>query len=614
MNMKINSLEITNLGPFKGSHSIELGDVNNKKNITIFGGENGSGKTTIFNLIKLAIHGPKSLGFITNNKTYKKMIKNLMNNSALKNHKTFSITIELKYTYNFKDRKISIARKWDKDKQNESILVKLNNKIVRSEKKYELLDEIFQLFPLKLLNINLFDGEKINQFTLNNDLYNYIENVISFYFNIDITKSLELDLNKYIRNLNDTELNSDELKLKKNIIDISSTKSLIKKIQSRNIDLILKKEKLESKLDYTTNEILDSNLVSEKKKESLLKTKNVLSKNYKNELSKFLDYISTEIVYIFFNKKLMDLVESFKNNIDKKIDYEKSKLINRKPTSNNFYNQFSFREITILQEIFDDKVNTSDIQERLDHLKKLEEEMAKITTEIKGSKASDLVVSLENINIAISEIDHELDKNKKDLDSQEIHLEILLEKNQNLNYLITKNKRSSKSLTKVEGFIRLLEEFKSKELEIITDKLSELISNHLSKMHSLQYNKIEINSQTRSIFVYIEKKSIALNKLSAGERQMIIFLIFNSIVNLSSFNYPIILDTPMARLDEKNKNEFSKIIKNFEKNQILVFSTDREVDNSMYTTIKERVSKAFMINKIEGNSYIQSHKYFGQEK
>lgn len=614
MNMKINSLEITNLGPFKGSHSIELGDVNNKKNITIFGGENGSGKTTIFNLIKLAIHGPKSLGFITNNKTYKKMIKNLMNNSALKNHKTFSITIELKYTYNFKDRKISIARKWDKDKQNESILVKLNNKIVRSEKKYELLDEIFQLFPLKLLNINLFDGEKINQFTLNNDLYNYIEDVISFYFNIDITKSLEQDLNKYIRNLNDTELNSDELKLKKNIIDISSTKSLIKKIQSRNIDLILKKEKLESKLDYTTNEILDSNLVSEKKKESLLKTKNVLSKNYKNELSKFLDYISTEIVYIFFNKKLMDLVESFKNNIDKKIDYEKSKLINRKPTSNNFYNQFSFREITILQEIFDDKVNTSDIQERLDHLKKLEEEMAKITTEIKGSKASDLVVSLENINIAISEIDHELDKNKKDLDSQEIHLEILLEKNQNLNYLITKNKRSSKSLTKVEGFIRLLEEFKSKELEIITDKLSELISNHLSKMHSLQYNKIEINSQTRSIFVYIEKKSIALNKLSAGERQMIIFLIFNSIVNLSSFNYPIILDTPMARLDEKNKNEFSKIIKNFEKNQILVFSTDREVDNSMYTTIKERVSKAFMINKIEGNSYIQSHKYFGQEK
>lgn len=614
MNMKINSLEITNLGPFKGSHSIELGDVNNKKNITIFGGENGSGKTTIFNLIKLAIHGPKSLGFITNNKTYKKMIKNLMNNSALKNHKTFSITIELKYTYNFKDRKISIARKWDKDKQNESILVKLNNKIVRSEKKYELLDEIFQLFPLKLLNINLFDGEKINQFTLNNDLYNYIEDVISFYFNIDITKSLEQDLNKYIRNLNDTELNSDELKLKKNIIDISSTKSLIKKIQSRNIDLILKKEKLESKLDYTTNEILDSNLVSEKKKESLLKTKNVLSKNYKNELSKFLDYISTEIVYIFFNKKLMDLVESFKNNIDKKIDYEKSKLINRKPTSNNFYNQFSFREITILQEIFDDKVNTSDIQERLDHLKKLEEEMAKITTEIKGSKASDLVVSLENINIAISEIDHELDKNKKDLDSQEIHLEILLEKNQNLNYLITKNKRSSKSLTKVEGFIRLLEEFKSKELEIITDKLSELISNHLSKMHSLQYNKIEINSQTRSIFVYIEKKSIALNKLSAGERQMIIFLIFNSIVNLSSFNYPIILDTPMARLDEKNKNEFSEIIKNFEKNQILVFSTDREVDNSMYTTIKERVSKAFMINKIEGNSYIQSHKYFGQEK
>lgn len=610
--MIINSLGITNLGPFKGVHSIDLGDFNDNKNIIIFGGENGSGKTTIFNLIKLAIHGPKSLGFITNNKTYKKLIKNLMNNSALHNHNIFSVSIELKYNYNFKDRKIYISRKWDKDNQTESILVKLNNKVVRAKKKYELLDEIYQLFPLKLLNINLFDGEKINQFTLNNDFYNYIEDVISFYFNIDITKSLELDLNKYIRNLNDAELNSDELKLKKNIMDISSTKSLIKKIQSRNIDLISKKEKLESKLDNTTNEILDSNLVSEKQKESLLKTKNILSKTYKNELSNFLDSISTEIVEIYFEKQLMDLVESFKNNINKKIDYEKSKLINRKPIANNFFNQFSFREIIKLQERFDDKVNTSDIQERLEHLKRLEEEIINADIEIKGSKASDLVVSLDKINMAISEIDQEIYKNNKHLDSQIIHLERLNEKNQNLNYLITKNKRSSKSLTKVESFIRLLDEFKSKELEIITNKLSEVISNHLSKMQSLQYNKIEIDSQTKTIYVYIEKKSIALNKLSAGERQMIIFLIFNSIVNLSSFNYPIILDTPMARLDEKNKKEFSEIIKNFEKNQIMVFSTDREIDNSMYTTIKDRVSKAFMINKNEGNSYLQSQKYFGQ--
>ena len=54
--MIINSLKLTNLGPFRGLHEFHL-KTNSKKPIVLFGALNGSGKTTIFDSIQLALFG-----------------------------------------------------------------------------------------------------------------------------------------------------------------------------------------------------------------------------------------------------------------------------------------------------------------------------------------------------------------------------------------------------------------------------------------------------------------------------------------------------------------------------------------------------------------------------
>lgn len=51
--MHFSEIELYNFGIYKGQHNIELIDQRKKKNITLVGGMNGRGKTTILDAIFL---------------------------------------------------------------------------------------------------------------------------------------------------------------------------------------------------------------------------------------------------------------------------------------------------------------------------------------------------------------------------------------------------------------------------------------------------------------------------------------------------------------------------------------------------------------------------------
>lgn len=62
--MHFSEIELYNFGIYKGRHNIELIDQRKKKNITLVGGMNGRGKTTILDAIFLCLYGRKSIEYI----------------------------------------------------------------------------------------------------------------------------------------------------------------------------------------------------------------------------------------------------------------------------------------------------------------------------------------------------------------------------------------------------------------------------------------------------------------------------------------------------------------------------------------------------------------------
>ena len=81
--MKINKIELYNIGSYEGLNIFDIAGQSSKGKISVIGGKNGAGKTTLFSGVKLCLYGYRKSGYQTVNNYYKNSIKYQM----YRNHK-----------------------------------------------------------------------------------------------------------------------------------------------------------------------------------------------------------------------------------------------------------------------------------------------------------------------------------------------------------------------------------------------------------------------------------------------------------------------------------------------------------------------------------------------
>ena len=82
--MIINSITLKNFRSYEDETTFSFTPQGNQ-NIILIGGENGSGKSALFEAIKLCIYGPTAYGYLGQNFNYLTKIKNNINYNAFKN-------------------------------------------------------------------------------------------------------------------------------------------------------------------------------------------------------------------------------------------------------------------------------------------------------------------------------------------------------------------------------------------------------------------------------------------------------------------------------------------------------------------------------------------------
>ena len=91
-------------------------------------------------------------------------------------------------------------------------------------------------------------------------------------------------------------------------------------------------------------------------------------------------------------------------------------------------------------------------------------------------------------------------------------------------------------------------------------------------------------------------KAINKKKLSAGEKQIYAIAMLEALGRTSGRNLPVIIDTPLGRLDSKHR---TKLVKNYfptASHQVLILSTDTEIDEDFYSELSPEISHAFSVN------------------
>lgn len=106
-------------------------------------------------------------------------------------------------------------------------------------------------------------------------------------------------------------------------------------------------------------------------------------------------------------------------------------------------------------------------------------------------------------------------------------------------------------------------------------------------------------------------KRIDISRLSKGERQIFILSLYWAIIELSGQDIPFVIDTPYARIDANHRREISeKFFPNISK-QVLILSTDEEINEEYYKIIKPYIAKEYLlINDESQNRTTIEQRYF----
>ena len=96
---------------------------------------------------------------------------------------------------------------------------------------------------------------------------------------------------------------------------------------------------------------------------------------------------------------------------------------------------------------------------------------------------------------------------------------------------------------------------------------------------------------------YLDEKGDAVSKesLSAGEKQLMVIAILWALALCSKKKLPVIIDTPLSRLDSQHRTSIISTYFPNASDQTIILSTDTEIDHNYYDMMKESVGDEFTL-------------------
>lgn len=643
--MKINKLTLENIFSYFGN--VEF-DFSNSKTLNLIIGENGFGKTSFINSIKIALHGIKkdvlkigdySLSkqeFIMGANGFSGMINRVAKEQGI-NECSISIDFEDK---NSNIHTVKRIFKTTNTSYSESLTVtsKLTGTVLTDDDAQDYINS--KIINPSLAKFFLFDGERVQDIAnfSSEEFAKMLENVFE---EIGIFEQLIEDMKTLKRTYQTDSITDKSLQKlfieKNNLIDLKNKEieNFIANIQSKKLDL------REFKKNDTELRNKINKLKSENKDEldSVNNELNVLSSNRDKKLDLFKAQAVT-CLPLLLDKELKLKIESdiFANYYD--LNYLPKEIIERKKIE--FIQLINEKikngeDISNIMEIFD-RVFFSENQEKrvafvdttkikyqfesldlqvlafgmlldniieIDTLIKEQEDKLSILKEAikQNEKALDLLLEDKEKNsnkIAVLESDIEnsekgINDNKLLIKETEKEVHQISMKTHKEDVLTEKIATCEKTILVCDESIKITKIQKREQLEKnVNEKLALLIKNSYDASHLKVYDDFTINLFDK------ENKKMDILSSSSGQKQIIATALIWAISEYANTDMPMIVDTPLGRLDDKNQK---LLLDNFYPNvakQIIMLPTPSELKADGFKNIIENAT----IFKLSSNGSI----------
>ena len=635
--MYFTKVELHNFGIYKGTHEMCLSDKIGDRNITLVGGLNGRGKTTFHDAILIALYGKQALKYIQEKaRSYDKLLLDHINKHATDDETFVAVTLILD-----DGTELRIERKWKvKNKRADQQITVVKNGVIDKYLGDNWSYYIEEILPFGIARFFFFNNEKITQLA-DDTSFDQIKSSIKSAVGVStIEKTIE-HIDEVIRRkknvlaeFEQSEENVGYKEVEKQIIELerrlaeateeanalerscetlSATLELKEKEfwasggdLSRNRDAIkAEMQMISSEVDRINEEIMQMVVDAST---PLFMCRNLVSKGYdaERELQETKEKkYSDKIIVDLRNQVLKKISECGLSESDFSIvkNIINEILVGHVPDDNGgIAKNVSATSMMLYEKLIADVFQkiTQRINALSEKVDSQESELMSLDAHLGATDdktlAMQLFEALKATEAKKAIADEEYRRKLELIESLQHQKDILVAKRIQLIKTLVEKQSTNDDNARIVKYaamsIEVLQEFKTRLQCEKVAKLSEKVTScfrELVEKDSL-VSKICIDPESLDITILDKDREVLLkSQLSAGEQQMFAVAIVWALALTSGYKAPVIIDTPMARLDSSHRANFVTKYLPAASTQVMVLSTDEEVYGHYLDLIRDNI-------------------------
>lgn len=628
--MIIKELKLHNFGVYAGTNVF---DFKADKPIALIGGLNGRGKTTFLEAVLLSLYGKNSFAYSEGRRqTYGQYLKSYVN-VADGSKETY---VELTFCMNANGTdEYKIKREWNGNgsRTSESVTV------YKDGEYNQFLTNNWAMFmenvlPSALSTFFFFDGEKIATLAGESTSAQMKESIKAL-LGITVLDHLENDLNRVIARAAKSSVDAEEAdkleKLRK------AKEESVEQLASSDEKLAgLRKDLSETQrnLDKLNEEYIAKGGDIVNQRQELIEQRTLLRAKTQGINDELLNASASELPLLLVRDLLFNIREKAEIEHDQKtISAALEKMVKALPTYisdeggkeeiKDFLNYFKKKNTVKGKDITFDlsDVALAQIQLLLDQRlldKKLATQAAQDRME-KNRHEVDQIDSYLSVDIdekAVNALYKKIKKLEQKKAEIEAKIELEQEKRKRLNGAMIQ--AASDFNRKVEAYLKKVELNDDRDRIIKYANLSTTIiekyrvvlqTSKVSEVATTMTNCYKLLASKKTLIDRIDMDPVSLDmiylnkdggkvpgkSLSAGEKQMMVIALLWSLAICSNKRLPVIIDTPLSRLDSVHRQALIKVYFPKASDQTIILSTDSEINNTYYSMMKDNIGDEFTL-------------------
>lgn len=666
--MILTRLSITNFGVYNGLHEFDLRPrrVDGQMlPVILIGGKNGAGKTTILESIRLCLYGRGALGLRVRKTDYETYIKQRFHRRTDGKLPSRSARIGIVFEHIYAGEKslYDAVRSWRMEGQtlHESVSIYKDGTALRDIAPDYWNDFLRDLIPPGVADLFFFDGEQIQALADDDTEAVALESALGGLLNIDIVERLQSDLDTYVKQQDGQNRASLRNELEEIVSQRKSLESIYQERFQDRAGLEAHRQYIESKVTRARQGLISEGAQFIEQRTAIESRLEQIETELQSTRTQIRELATGLLPFAFAPEwsrhlqiRLQAEEEAQKGRI--LFEYQKSKAneITAKLQQNGFQNLVPNLSDTdwhnlvveidnLLQPVepdidisvvhhvseqqrhklltqIDDALNTvpQQMQSLGQQLEALEKERSHLKDMLKqvpeDEVAMPLVQEFQELSEESGGLREQIARMNEEVKHIQFQLDELERKRSKAWQKLAQAGDSDRRIDYAAKIQVVLEQYLERISAIKIEELEQLVGQYFNLLcrKDMIIKEVKIDTKNYRVHLYGDNRTeLYKSELSAGEKQLYAMALLWALRAVSGRQLPIIVDTPMGRLDSDHR---MRLLTEFFPNaahQIVLLSTDTEVNDTAFEILKPTISHVYRLDfdSQQGETRIE-HAYF----